>query len=239
MPVNPTKPETPVWDSGHALAANAEHYYALTEGTGTAPAAANGGSAASFSGSPTWTTNAEGAAVSIAAKSGLVIPAPVTTTGDFTFAMRWKPLAYNGSYTIIVDTPARPLSLFVSATDLTYWNYSAVSIPHGMAVDGIYTLAVTRSGTLCTLYVDGASLGTISSAVELTAISIGPNPSDGGNGVTAEILGAATWSAALSPSLLTDLADDFWAPTRSGSTPEPVAPVSRRTLQYLVRTGGI
>jgi hypothetical protein len=239
MPVNTTKPATPEWNDGHALAANIEHYYALTEGTGTAPAAANGGSAASFSGTPTWTTNAEGAALSIAAKSGIVIPAPVTTTGDFTFAMRWKPLVYNGSYTIIVDTPARPLSLFVSSTDLTYWNFSAVSIPHGMAVNGIYTLAVTRSGTLCTLYVDGASLGTISSAVPLPAISIGPNPSDGGNGVTAEILAAATWSAALSPSLMTDLAADFWAPTRSGSTPAPVVPVSRRTLQYLVRTGGI
>jgi hypothetical protein len=239
MPVNPTKPATSEWDAGHVLAANAEHYYALTEGTGTAPAAANGGSAASFSGSPTWTTNAEGAALSIAAKSGIVIPAPVTTTGDFTFAMRWKPLAYNGSYTIIVDTPQRPLALFVSSTDLNYWNYSAVSIPHGMAVNGIYTLAVTRSGTLCTLYVDGTSLGTLSSSDGLTAISIGPNPSGGGNGVTAEILGAATWSAALSPSLMTDLAADFWAPTRSGSTPASVAPVSRRTLQYLVRTGGI
>jgi len=189
------KPPTPAFQPSQRLARQMVACLGFAERSGSRWAnLATQGRDASAAGTPTFVSGPYGPATYCTGGSAVLVPdAGNIAAGDFSVRVVHRPRTWPGSFNALFvkgspATNARELSLYVgSGGDLDYANIGGsdipVSVATGMAGGGLYDFVLTRSGSTCTAYVDGAAKGTFTNAGTTAApapLSLGGTP--GGSG---------------------------------------------------------
>jgi autotransporter-associated beta strand protein len=215
---------TPLGESGNAVEQNVSvlpqliAYYNLDEGSGTSAADASGnGKTATLNGGATWASGISGNAVKLNGGGQYVtLPNNITTNlADFTIAT-WVYLnGPQGWWSRVFDfgvanfppgapsVPMRYMFLAPAAGVVTFTislgstgGQQSIGGSAVVPTNGWHHVAVTLAGTTCTLYVDGAQVG--SGTITITPSQLGS--------LNANYIGKSQWST---DPYLNGMVDDF------------------------------
>lgn len=156
---------------------------------------------ATLASSPVWAVSPTSGRMSVRVTGGSSINAPNwanLVAGDFLIRVIHRPTSWPGTYTALFDKgtsgTARELSIFVDTSgNLSYGSVGDTSTGSGgqvlltttgMTAGSWWDFVLTRSGSTCSVYVNGLLKGTFTSSLTGAAaslLSFGANPSTGGS----------------------------------------------------------
>jgi hypothetical protein len=193
---------------GGATGPAALREYAFNEGSGTTAAEVNGGT--SITGITAWNaTGKNGAALQVTGTGPTV--APYSGAGPFTI-MAWFYVTSNANWQSLLESSwLQYLEVNGLALD---WYDGGMAISGGTLANNTWNhIAITASGTVNTLYVNGTSVGTNNRNTPsgTGAINIGGSSSQGGNATRVDDL--RFYSTALTQAQIQQLMNTPVAPT--------------------------
>jgi hypothetical protein len=217
-------------------------YWDMNAATGGTVADASGnGHNATLSGSATWATGRFGNGVSLPAGFSNFIKTdsafPALGTGDFTVSLWFKGASPGGGWrNLFMDGEYANNALYMTTCDMTWHDLPEQSLRVSMGAfftdvasgptifnnTSWYNVALTRSGTTVTAYVNGVQEGTsTTSAANIAShiVSMG-GTSDLGNGLIGMMDDVAVWNQSLTLGQIAAIANGTLSPS-SFVVPEP------------------